>query len=585
MKMIIMGALIGGLLLSNTSAQTLEDVERLKQIKSFEMFPVVFTSILLEKEKQADPIRRSGAQHALKEALSVLDSWKNKPNEQSHIFFCQFPTTSWGQYPSFLRAYSLLQGSSLSTNKHFDQCGFYVGKISNEFVQNFLQEFESAKPIPFVTEDHDPNYSYTDTHGATEVALNRTNIYYMLEDRHLATVKPILEFIKDEVAECLGMPWRATSLRIWATPPGDPNKNPTGIWHTDGYPSASLKILMYMSGADYETGTTELQTPKGVQGIVGDPGTWLLFKNSTLVHRAIIPTKKTRLMLEINLSPSIAYELEPVCAGTNARHPFYPWMYTVAEATPRHKKDEYEAIYIGGREGWKCPGWFNLKDRGEIVYHPNCRIPFESESVRHVYSQSLALWNLPTAYRMVSEAHRVLETGGNLVIRIPDYEQVLDAWSRNDLDYFQTWCLDGAVFYWQNKGVISSIDAKAAMIFCSIFNQDYGYPFSSGLANGHTPYFGPPALDSVSLRAILSTGSPLEISQKLRENVLLKENSASYHFFHQSAWSRDELRNLLEGFGFEVISFDSSQIIDGFHFLPGIENMREVHTYCLAKKK
>jgi hypothetical protein len=72
MKMIIMGALIGGLLLSNTSAQTLEDVERLKQIKSFEMFPAVFTSILLEKEKQADPIRRSGAQHALKEALSVL---------------------------------------------------------------------------------------------------------------------------------------------------------------------------------------------------------------------------------------------------------------------------------------------------------------------------------------------------------------------------------------------------------------------------------------------------------------------------------------------------------------------------------
>ncbi len=88
--------------------------------------------------------------------------------------------------------------------------------------------------------------------------------------------------------------------------------------------------------------------------------------------------------------------------------------------------------------------------------------------------------NIPTVYRILSESNRILEEGGNLIIKIPDYDKALDCWRRQDPSFFgPEWGIQGVTHTWGPRGLYDCLDYRAAMIFCSFFNDAYGDPFGS----------------------------------------------------------------------------------------------------------
>ena len=59
--------------------------------------------------------------------------------------------------------------------------------------------------------------------------------------------------------------------------------------------------------------------------LAGDPGTWVLFYNSVLLHCGIPPRVPwlTRTVMEITLVPWLRFTLQPRYLGVNGKHPVF----------------------------------------------------------------------------------------------------------------------------------------------------------------------------------------------------------------------------------------------------------------------
>ncbi len=187
-----------------------------------------------------------------------------------------------------------------------------------------------------------------------------------------------------------------------------------------------------------------------------------------------------------------------------------------------------------------------------------------------------------TVNRVLSETRRVMRESGRLIIKIPDFDEALDCWRRNDPSFFADalWNYDAVVPTWANRKIPDRLDYRAAMLFCGFWNDEYGDHFSGRILKNPSAYHGPPVVEF--LRNLVADHTPSQISAKLRAHVVAMEKS--YHFNHQSAWSREELSNLLAAHGFQVQSFDKASIMSGCTDIPGIESMRDQSVYCWATK-
>ncbi len=488
---------------------------------------------------------------------------------------------AWDLYPQFIRSRS----SYTASYEPFLRDGYRLGTIDETLNTNFLNAFASAKAIPFDCEDSDPNYSSIRLGVEAEEKLNKSHTYVMWEDLQLEALKPILAALKEPVSQCLGSPWRVATIRAWKTGAQSEIFGPSD-WHLDGLPTASFKVMFYPLGASKEKGSVELQLPQGNLLVEGGPGTWMLFKNSEVLHRGVAPQKGERIAVEITLLPSLTWDLTPISAGHNARHPALPWHQPYSSQHPLYKRGEVVGVNIGGGPHWNCPDWINLEEFATPSFHlfPNCRFPFENASVQNVYtSHAIEHLNTPTVYRILSESHRILEKEGNLIIKIPDFDKALDAWRNQDPSFFSSeWNLESVIPSWQTKQVPDDLDHRAAMIFCSYYNDGYGNPFAPSQRKSKSAYFGPAPLSTPALQELIKDRTPSQITQALRKAINLAEKNP--HFVHQNAWSREELQNLLISFGFTIVSFDPKLITEQFKTIPGITEMENISTFCWAKK-
>jgi hypothetical protein len=248
-------------------------------------------------------------------------------------------------------------------------------------------------------------------------------------------------------------------------------------------------------------------------------------------------------------------------------------------------------VNLGGGPGFCEPGWLNLDEVASagsptpFQFTPTCTLPLPDASVHTVYT-SHAIEHLPTetVERLLVEAQRVLRPSGRLVIKIPDFDRVLACWRRGEADFFSDalWWFHTVTPTWAARGVADCIDSRVAMLFCGFWNDAYGDHFSGQVQNHPGAYHGPAVVSRDELHHLFSTCTPTEISARLREAVLRTEVGA--HFNHQNAWSRAELRELLERFGFRVLSMDPDTVQSACADIPDIAVMNTQSTYCLAGK-
>lgn len=207
-------------------------------------------------------------------------------------------------------------------------------------------------------------------------------------------------------------------------------------------------------------------------------------------------------------------------------------------------------------------GWINLDESTGFKLSADCTFPVDEAPI--VYS-SHCLEHLDdaTVDRVLSEARRM---GGRLVLKLPDFEEVLKRRAIGDHDYFRCWGMDPISHMWEKD----TIDHRAAMIFCGYWNGAYGHEFT-GERNTHAEgaYHGPPPI-------VAFDKSPHELAVALKANA-----PGGVTFNHQNAWSREELTALLEKHGFTVESMDAEKICQ--EEIPTIMEMYGISMYVIAR--
>ncbi|WP_437968720.1 hypothetical protein WMF04_05235 [Sorangium sp. So ce260] len=230
----------------------------------------------------------------------------------------------WDVYTRAIRESAQAGGAPSPT---FAREGYHLGRLPSADVEAMRAALARAPIVRVTASDYAPGYmhnAYLSAEG--EEAVNRDNDYLGLGPEALACARPLLAALAEPVRACLGTPVRVVNLRSWRTFAHAARAEANG-WHRDGpYPPMVLKVMIYLSEAGPETGTTELVREDGARFLAsGPPGTFLVFKNFELIHRGVPPSRGERLVLEVTMAPHTTDDLRPVCAGQNADFPLSPW--------------------------------------------------------------------------------------------------------------------------------------------------------------------------------------------------------------------------------------------------------------------
>ena len=116
--------------------------------------------------------------------------------------------------------------------------------------------------------------------------------------------------------------------------------------------------------------------------------------------------------------------------------------------------------------------------------------------------------------RALSEARRILRPDGALLIKLLDFDRVLDDWRRQDPSLISApvWNIESLLRMWDARGVADTLDNRAAVIFCGFWNDAYGDENSAFSGGGTQPYMTAMTLASASTMtaaqpALLTRGS------------------------------------------------------------------------------
>ena len=255
-------------------------------------------------------------------------------------------------------------------------------------------------------------------------------------------------------------------------------------------------------------------------------------------------------------------------------------------------KKDIDSINIGGGPNFKANGWLNLEEvKSSDNPYPfkltkDCVFPVADSSMKVAYtSHCLEHLENKIIYQVFSEVNRVLKEDGSFIIKLPDFDKILESWKKRDNTLLgdNLWSFETITHTWENRGIKDCLDYRAAMIFCSFWTKEYGDPYTEEIFKNKLAYHGPPITSIDFLNKLIEKCTPSQISAELCKVVI--KNEKNYNFNHRNAWSREELRALLNLFGFYVESFDKDFITHKYKNIPGIKKLEKQSMYCLAKKK
>jgi hypothetical protein len=208
----------------------------------------------------------------------------------------------------------------------FSTRGVHFSQLSSELAAETRSVVENAEVVPFRIGDFTPGFVTADFPVEVENSLNETSKFRHFDTRATWVIGDMLDSLKDEVAACLGTPWKVLNIRSWSTRPQSEVMGPYA-WHSDGFVDEIFKVMVYLTPLSVETGAIEFEIDGSVvQHKSPTEGAWALFKNSAIKHRGVAGTIQERLAIEVTLCRAVAFDIRPRFPGLNAHWPEFPWI-------------------------------------------------------------------------------------------------------------------------------------------------------------------------------------------------------------------------------------------------------------------
>jgi SAM-dependent methyltransferase len=188
-----------------------------------------------------------------------------------------------------------------------------------------------------------------------------------------------------------------------------------------------------------------------------------------------------------------------------------------------------------------------------------------------------------TSNNLLFEIKRILKPNGYLVIKIPNYDAVLESYFNGNFELILKFSFADLPETWFRHGVENNIENKLSMIFAGYFDFNYGDHFLNPREiDGTNGYHGPAKIQKGALQQILESKNPALISKNLVS--IIREDKGFYRFNHQQAWSNYQFEEYLSGFGFKLIQLTPRIENYMLRNIPDFKFMSDISSYFIFKK-
>jgi hypothetical protein len=232
----------------------------------------------------------------------------------------------------YWRMYDVYVRKAASRNRYgtdavkFRRQGYAVGNLSPELALRLREAVMVAPIVQYSSAERLRGFHSSGYDSKSDLAVNNHSQFRLLDSAGQNLLGEALAQMRDDVASCLGSPWRILAAKSWTTPPGKSSTDMYG-WHGDAWIEELFKIMIYLTPMTRKTGGLEiLCNGKEIFLESLEPGKWVLFRNSDLLHRGVPGTDSVRAVVEITLARALAHDLRLRFPGLNAHWPELPWV-------------------------------------------------------------------------------------------------------------------------------------------------------------------------------------------------------------------------------------------------------------------
>jgi len=217
-------------------------------------------------------------------------------------------------------------GKGNKTDNDFMLNEFKVDHISPKFTAKLLKSFTSIPKITFKMLDFRENYIGLIHSPETIRTMTNSFLNFDFKKEQLELIKLACEKMRPTIESCFGTGFRVISARGFQVLPGTETVGPNKMHTEKCFPEGTHKVLLYLTEAAMNKGTTYLEyrtnkeEPVKQAHIIGSPGTYVLFSPVDTPHMGIPPKDSCsdKCLLEMVIVPSYKTEINPTFNGTNA---------------------------------------------------------------------------------------------------------------------------------------------------------------------------------------------------------------------------------------------------------------------------
>jgi SAM-dependent methyltransferase len=376
-------------------------------------------------------------------------------------------------------------------------------------------------------------------------------------------------------------------------------------WHNDTFPVYIKKLLIYLDDILEEAdGPTQIKLPDGtVKSIFGKAGTAIFFDMNS-IHRGYQiqehSKNHSRSVMYFSLCPyDIDYVVPLQALGTDVIYPLDLNKAFTNSIKKQHaypveleNKKDVVGINIGGGN-FNKDKWINFDIRYTNLHEQQffldlskkIRLPIESASIGYAYTSHCIEHLRDDAVDYIFfEMARVLKKGGQCLIKIPDFEGVVNAYFNRDFSFFiNKWGIEGLHETMQTHDIDINLTNYMLLIFCGYRDFGAGSVYGNKKSN---KFIGPPRISKEVVDDALRSMSIKDFSK-----FVVAQAKDVHDFIHLNAFTPGELIKKAKMAGMKplVQSFQNceSEVYDEFKRELGtdvVTSLDSISYYLLLEK-